>query len=400
MTRLLFWGDAQLESGLTLGHGEYGPGSRAEDQERMLDRIVAIAEEEHVDVVVNLGDSFERPYPAAWATVALHNQVRDLLDKSIEQVILLGNHDLKSAALPTILGVFHDDRVHVSQRPELIAVGDVVFATLPWAPTSRLVAAMQEVPRAELRAIAITALVQTATLLRERCAVEHPDKTPILLVHWSVSGAALPATGSTDDLVTDVVIPWRDLDDLGFTIVACAHIHRVQMIGAGKARTPMFYVGSPIVCNFGEAGYAHGCMLFDTVERELRFIEIPDRAFLTFDVDLTGPGTMALASVLAQAAESGVDGAIVRVRFNGTSTQVAGVDESVVQRKLLEMGARKVFVKTDVVHEIRARVEIDDSVTDVDALDLYVGSLPESDELDGLLADIRDQHVRYLEEAV
>mgnify|MGYP001582440376 FL=1 len=399
MTRVLFWGDAQLESGLTLGHGEYGPGSRAEDQEGMLKRIVDIADEESCDIVVNLGDSFERPYPAPWAIVALKSLVDDLDELDKGQVVLLGNHDMKSPALPTILGVFGSEHVHVSQTPELIAVDDIVFATLPWSPISRLVASMDGVPRGELRQFAIDALVLAAITLRERCAGEHPEKTPILLVHWSVSGSLLPgAAGRVDDLPNDPVIPWQDLDALGFTIVACGHIHRPQMIGAEQgATTPMFYVGSPMINNFGEEGTPHGCFLFDTVARELRFIVIPDRPFLTFDVDLAVADDWAL---LAKASQTELDGAIIRVRFKGTAEQIAAADVSGAQRKLLELGARKVFPKTDVVRSSRARVElIDETVSDVEALELWIGALG-PDEIDpDLLSAIREQHLRYLEEA-
>src|SRR6266568_1562075 len=100
--RILFVGDLQLEAGPSLGTGgEYGEGTRFEDQQLQLNQIVSVAEQRKMQMVCVLGDVFEHRKPSPWAVLAFQEFVRQL--GRTEVVIVRGNHDLKSELLPAAL---------------------------------------------------------------------------------------------------------------------------------------------------------------------------------------------------------------------------------------------------------------------------------------------------------
>lgn len=374
--RILFFGDLQLEAGRELGNGaEYGDGSRFHDQTQVLQQLVRIADDEMVDVVVNLGDTFERPKPSPHAVLAYQAFQRIL--RPVPHIVLLGNHDVRSAALHSIVNVYDGERTTVVTRPQVVNVGEVAFACLPWAPTSTIVAALDGGSRHDVKRLAVDALVKTAQEMRVR--EQHPDTTAwILLGHWAVSGSSLPSGSSVEDLLDEPVIPWQDMDVLGYRLAAFGHIHQPQVIARGSADTPIFYAGSAAVCNWGETGSPHGCWIFDTEANELRFVEIPDRQFV---------------NVYANDADDiDVDGAVVRFAY----LESEGVDENEVRAALVAAGARKVFFKRHAGETVnRARVESAQAeVTPRDAIRLWLESRDVPAETQ---AAMREQHARYVE---
>ena len=398
--KILFFGDLQLEAGRTLGVGDFGEGSRPHDQTLILDRIAETAIGEHVGVVCCLGDLFDRPEPAPWAMLAFQRFVKRLRSEGVELVILLGNHEVKSAELPCVLELYRGDGVTVSLSPRLIPVGDVVFATLPWTPLSVLVAEQGRTPN--LRRDAIELLVKSMQHLRLACASEYPDAAPILLGHWAVSGSTLPSGSAIEERLSEPIIPWDEIDVLGWKLAAFGHIHQPQVIGAGAAGTPIFYVGSPAVSDLGEIGSPHGVWVFDDERDELRFVAIADRAFIDYQTHAIdfGPGVGVGLSPLPSDAPS-VSGAVVRVRYRAEGL---AVDEARVRADLLRMGAHKVFIK-EVDRQVvsRARVtEVSEYISPAEALSLYIRSQgfegPEQD-VKVFLDALHEAHVGYMERA-
>lgn len=396
----LFFADAHLEAGPDLGIGSFGPGSRADDQALVLDRIADTAIAEEVAVVCCLGDVFHTPAPAPWAELAFQAFAAKLRADDIKLIILVGNHEVKSPQLPCVLELYRGEGVIVSLSPRLIPVDETVFATVPWVPLAVLVA--QSGRTSELRREAIDLLAQSIQTLRIMCASEYPTSTPILLGHWGVSGSTLPSGAAVEEMLTEPVIPYGDIDVLGWKLAAFGHIHRPQVIGAGVAETPMFYVGSPAVTRLDEIGSPHGVWVFDDETDELRFLAIEDRAFIDYQTHAIdfGPGVGVGLNPLPADAPS-VSGAVVRVRYRAEGL---AVDESQVRADLLRVGAHKVFIK-EVDRRVVSRARIGDLAEDVslaEAMSLYVTSQgfegPEQDVkafLDALYA----RHAEYIERA-
>lgn len=376
--KILFLSDTQLAAGTELGNGAtYGDGSRFHDQETVLERVDNVARDEGIELSVHLGDVFERREPAPHHIVAVQRWARN-----VNVIFLQGNHDVRSLSIPTALHIFGDSGDDVLDRPGLLPWRDVVFAALPWAPHAD-----------------VEDLVAIAQELRIRCAEELPNLKPILLAHWAISGSTLPSGNAVEELLSEAVIPWTDLDGMGWALVAAGHIHHPQVIAAGEAQTPMFYAGSPMVMNWGEAESPHGVWVYDTEGPDLRFVAIEDRPFRTLRIDFAD------GEDFSQLYERYNDfdperqtfsGSVVRVRYRCDEETAKHVDEALVRQVLLECGATKVLIKGDVERVSRARVEIsDEEIGPTEALELWLAA----NDVDGRADLIREHHIRYLEAA-
>lgn len=365
--KILFTGDLHLEAGRSLGNGaEYGAGSRFQDQVGVLDRIAELARVEDVGAVCVLGDVFDRPIPSPWAILAFHDFVIDL---TCPTYVITGNHDVKNATLPHALRLTTAGDTKLADRPCAL----LPFATLPWTPLSRLVAAGHTDPKAA-----------AAGMLLDIARRMRADGASILLGHWAVSGFGLPAGRSTDDLVSEPVIDAHELAEIGFDVCAFGHIHRPDEHGTYPG---IFYVGSPMPLNFGEAGFDHGVWLYDTDTRALRFRAIPSRPLLTIDAD-TMPSPEGWR----------FDGAIIRYRYQATEQDRP--DENEIREAFLAAGAAKVLVQGEVVRENRSRVEgVDEHVGHEEALRMWFQAQPEDTRIQAVEEALLERHADVVAEA-
>lgn len=400
--KLLLTSDLQLEAGAALGTGEFGAGSRFQDQVDVMSRILELAVKEQVEVVGVLGDVFERSRPAPWAVIAFQSFVRGCVERGIQVLVVSGNHDVSSAALPSALSIFDDPGVSVSLTPSLYPIvfdhASCVIATLPWTPISRLVAAQPNLSRSQLNDLAAAALVESAHLLGDRCAAEYPDLPAILVGHWAISGASTP-TGLSTDLLPEPVIPAEGLATAGFNLVAFGHIHAVQVVTA--VPSAVVYCGSPMVCNWAETESQHGVWIYDTEgDGALRFNPIEDRKFMNLDGAVVSDpsvyrGIGGLDLGVAANHKDVFGGALVRVRYSCTEEEAKLVDEAEVRRLLIGAGAAKVFIKATVERTSRARVaDVAEGIDESAAFEMWLAtqSVP-----DGDLQALRDLHAGYME---
>lgn len=400
--KLLFLSDLQLEAGAPLGTGEYGPGSRFHDQVLVLERIAQLAYDENVEVVGCLGDVFERSRPSPWAILAFQQFVRALRAVDINVLVLQGNHDCRSAALPTALSIFGDTGVDIALTPSLYplygddatdhADPDVVIAALPWTPISRLVAARPNLSRGQLNDLAAAALAESAQVLGARCYDEYPNACPILVGHWAISGATLP-TGLPSEMMPEPVIPLEGLTSAGFRAIFFGHLHQVQVLAQDP---PAVYCGDPQVVNWGEGRSQHGVWLYDTEgEGKLSFKQIEDRPFVMLEptfVEIPGVGM-----AFSEPPTGPLAGALVRVKYTVDEETDRKIDQSKIRADLLTLGARKVFIKATVERAARARVaEVAEGIDDSAAFEMWLAtqSIPEAD-----LQALRDLNAGYEEAA-
>lgn len=394
--KILFLADIHLEAGRDLGNGEFGEGSRFDDQVKVLDRIADVAIEENVTVVAVVGDVFHKPTPLPQSIIAFQKFRDRMLDAGMKMIVIAGNHDVKSAALPTALEIVDD--VTLAQSPRLIPVDDVVFACLPWTPMSVLVA--QEGRSADLRETATELLVRSMQHLALQAASNFPEQIPILLAHWSVSGSSLP-NGLPVDQLSEVVLPWIDIDTLGWKVVALGHIHKPQVFPDGfDAKTPIFYCGSACAKDLGEIHYPHGVWIYDTEDDLLRFEAIEDRPFISYDYSVEEAMSIVGADGMP---EFPFQDAVVRIRWR-QGDDPTRMDEAAVRKAAHELGAHKVFIKEiDKPTASRARLTetIADDVTPADALSLWVAQTDVAGQRNGdgerFLGALRERHLDYVE---
>ena len=384
--KLLCTGDFHLGAGAEYGRAT---GDRLADQERVLERIVKLARDEDVDAMLFAGDAFEKRRPSPEEIHVWQDFVYEATCYANPLVSIDGNHDVIAADVfcAPELAVGNDH----SRAPRVVEIGplsgSVFVATLPWTPPARLVAARSGGDRDELHAEVADLLIETARDLRSQIPA---DRTAILIAHWSVSGAVTP-TGADVGLFREPVLPLAELEQLGFDAIVLGHIHKPQQLGAPSAyvdnegeQPPIFYVGSPMVLNFGEAASEHGVWIFDTGEEELRFVPIEDRPFVTVDVDIpvalanpvgihpTTDTTDIIASAVAE--HFPLTDAVVKIRYRATAEQARRVDHSALRGLCADAGVHKLYaVQPEIVRSDRARVEgVDEQIAPMQALDLWI----------------------------
>lgn len=362
MTRLGAVGDIHFGQGVS----SYGP-QRLQDQADALTQAFRIFKEHGCDAVLIPGDIFEGPTvtPAEYVAFARALEVLD----GMPVVACLGNgrHDLATRpvnALHVFDAMYAPDRLTIRCEPAVVTVAGVQVACLPWTSTAGLVAHRGGGDRSELFADAAELLHATAQDLRDSC-----DGPAVLMLHWSISGATTP-TGMLVDagLFHEPVLDLARLEALGFDAVVASHIHRPQILNLGHDDNsdagPIFYTGSPLPLNHGEASCRHGCWILENdadVGAPLAFHPIESRAFLTLNLGSDNPHD-SIDSALVHAATD----AIVRVRSSVTEEQARRIDHRQIREALA--GAFHVSIEPTILRATRARAHMDDGLTEVDAL--------------------------------
>ncbi len=331
-----------------------------EDQEAVWHRIVDVALERHVDLFLHAGDLVHGPIFTMEQLAAIRRVFARLRVAKIPVAIVTGNsvHDL--AVRPVhALDVFKDyDGIYVSDRPDCLNFDGLDVCTLPWVSPARLLAMSNGEVNHEKAATAMTPMLVN---IAERLYLISRRETPVvLLAHWFIDNTSLP-TGLPVDQMHEPVLPWADLDSIGYDAVIAGHNHHGQRIdNPDLDSTRGIVVGSPQPLNHGEAGYEHGCWIVDVpalAESEVdkgspvpatasgsasaEFVPIESRQFATIDYDDTGWNFD--------------DGAIVRVRYTATEDEARRIDHEQLRRTLIEEGASKVTIEPTLVRAPRAR---------------------------------------------
>lgn len=383
MTRILCLADVHLGVG-----SDYGakPGDRLADQERVLDQIADLVQDERVDHVLIAGDLFHRPKPTPAELLVAQRFLRRL---KVGVTIIPGNHDYASASDPVVLELFAAPNIEVFTAPAVFPLGEVTLALLPWSPPSRVYAQSDE-DRVDASQSVADLLVDVAAGLRAQIT----DGPAVLALHWSVSGA-VSSTGALADEFREPVLSASALEAQGWDAIVCGHLHKRQQLGsAGQA---FFYTGSTGVCDFGEADHAHGVVILD-VETDhspadvgVQFVTLADRPFVTIDrlEDVVTPSDDLLASL---------PGAVVRVRYDASPADLDNVDPDDIRRWLINRGVHRVYqVQRNIIRADRARSStVTDESGPGEAVDAYIASR----SLDDATGEqLRDRTSAYLERA-
>lgn len=252
--RALATGDWHVGAGADYGREA---GDRLRDQEQVLEQIVDLALEREIDAFLIAGDVWHRRRPTPAELLAVARPLRRLRSESAcEIVAIAGNHCVETAELPVALDLF-TDAVAVHRQPGVVMTTVGAIAVLPWTPISRLVAARNGGDRDSLVEEAAALLITLARGLRDEIPADVPA---VLMLHWSVSDAALP-TGISSNELREVVLSLDDLIALEFDAIVCSHLHRQQVL----SELPFIaYTGSPLPVDFAEANVEHGVLLLET----------------------------------------------------------------------------------------------------------------------------------------
>ena len=264
-------------------HGE----SLLSEQREAVDRLVELAQDAEVDLVVIAGDLYDRAIPPADAISLFNEALVRLHDTGAKIVAIAGNHD--SAARVAVAD-------QLLEHAGVTIRGDIARCTRPLrldpddgGPT----VAVYPVPYLEpsLAGPLLGRLDDTdatdasrrfrhhevtdhaTTLIRRHTASLGPVRT-VVVAHTFVAG------GTTSDSERDLTVGNIDLVDMsafdGFDYVALGHLHRDQAFDNGRVA----YSGTPLPYSFSEER--------DT--KSVRIVEMDTRGLCRTEVVPLGVG--------------------------------------------------------------------------------------------------------------
>ncbi|MDX1659148.1 MAG: exonuclease SbcCD subunit D [Nitriliruptorales bacterium] len=243
--------------------------SRADEHRAVLAEIVEIARTRQVDLVLVAGDLFDTATPSPQAERIVYGALLALAETGAHVVVIAGNHDnaRRLAAVEPLLGL---TRIHAGahlRRPEDGGVLDLELA----GEQARIAL----VPFLSQRSIV------KADQLMERDAAEHTgryqerckriingltegfgsDAVNIVLAHLTVTSGK-PVLGGGEraaHTIFDYFVPPQAFPSTAH-YVALGHLHRPHKI---PGACPIWYPGSPLHLDFGEAAGEKAVLLVD-----------------------------------------------------------------------------------------------------------------------------------------
>lgn len=238
--------------------------SRLMEQEKFLDELVAMAEDQQADVIMMAGDVYDSVNPPAAAEGMFYDAAARLSENGRQLVVIAGNHDQPervSAVSPlvsrqgiSLVGLPSSEavRIHIPRTDEI-----AIIAALPYPSEARLSELLAgEGDETELR-LAYSAKV--GMLMRQLASSFQADTVNLAMSHIYVLGG-VESDSERPIQVGGAYTVDPSAMDIGAQYTALGHLHRPQAVkGNGMIR----YSGSPLAYSFSEAGQAKSVMLLD-----------------------------------------------------------------------------------------------------------------------------------------
>jgi exonuclease SbcD len=244
-----------------------GRHDRTAEMREAIDEVVAIADREHVDLVIVAGDVFDRAAPPVEAlSLGLGSLLR--LAEGRPVVVVAGNHDAPELfeALSPLLrqrGVHAIGRIRAPDAGGMLGPEDLgvpaVVAGFPFLREGRVVDFMAETGSwygQYAEKVAAIAAAYNAALI-ERAG---SDLVPILVAHFMVHGVRV-SRSERELHIGDAYTATAQAVPAGPQYVALGHIHAPQPVPG--APVPAEYAGSLLPLDFGEAGERKRVVLVD-----------------------------------------------------------------------------------------------------------------------------------------
>lgn len=238
--------------------------SRLLEQEKFLDELVAMAEDQQADVIMMAGDVYDSVNPPAAAEGMFYDAAARLSENGRQLVVIAGNHDQPervSAVSPlvsrqgiSLVGLPSSEavRIHIPRTDEI-----AIIAALPYPSEARLSELLAgEGDETELR-LAYSAKV--GMLMRQLASSFQADTVNLAMSHIYVLGG-VESDSERPIQVGGAYTVDPSAMDIGAQYTALGHLHRPQAVkGNGMIR----YSGSPLAYSFSEAGQAKSVMMLD-----------------------------------------------------------------------------------------------------------------------------------------
>ena len=333
-----------------------------------------------LDGVVVTGDLFDRarPTPIEHAVAkAILQYAAATCDRHV--LAFPGNHDTtQNAGDPSALSVLDGlDYVQVVERPEVVAYAGLPFGVIPFPRRGALRDWCAKHPESGLDPNDNAAL---SGILRSLALSLRAQGARVLAAHGGVEGATVgvqPRSLHGDVGFTRDVLEQFDAAMLG-------HIHQQQDFGPHVR-----FAGSPIICDYGEAGEPKGGILW-TFADDGAFVGAErltwhGREWDTWAADVEGP--LAIATAL-----EAVPPRAQVVRLRGALEQAALDEVRAAARRAVERGA---LVKDELEVLVPDRaplvMEADEPLTEDEQIRRALGARGADDARQGALLTLHEE---------
>lgn len=293
MVTILHTGDEHIDSDV---HGSVNPttgrNTAWESNYAVARYLAEQAVERRVDAFISSGDEFKTGRPSQEALLMLADAYTPLAEAGIPVLFLDGNHNrtgVTSGHRTVIVTLAEILRARggvaiASAQPELVEVGGIQVATLPWLNKNVVLGASELSPAEGDRQVA-----QWAHEKLEELANGADMSMPLIMAgHVTV---AAPATSYEDvrfgserelsHLFSEPVLDVTRLEQLPFQYGALGHVHTPQTIGGGRYR----YAGSPNRLTFtDEPDTKGGNLVHLDTSTKVEQIATPARVMQTIDL--------------------------------------------------------------------------------------------------------------------
>lgn len=228
--------------------------SLLEDQRYILDRILAVVDEEGPDAVIVAGDVYDKTVPPAEAVQLFDGFLYELARRELSVFVISGNHDSPERIA---FGGRLMDKSGVFLSP--VYGGTVAPVTLEDEHGPLDVWLLPFVKPAHVRRFYPEETIESYTDA-VAAAIAHmaidPARRNILVTHQFVTGAARSdseeiTVGGADNVDAAVFVP--------FDYVALGHIHCPQSVGRDTIR----YCGTPLKYSFSEKDHVKSVTVVD-----------------------------------------------------------------------------------------------------------------------------------------
>lgn len=263
------------------GHG------RAEEHRAVLSEVAGLAEEHAVDVVLVAGDQFDTAAPSAEAEQIVYRALLDLARTGAQVVVVAGNHDnaRRWGAITPLLARSDVHAAATVRRPE---AGGVLELATRSGETARIALVPFLSQRAIVRAEHLMGhdagdntsayAERVRAILAALTAGFTPDAVNVVLGHLTVTGGD-PTLGGGEraaHTIFDYFVPPQSFPSTAH-YVALGHLHLPHRVPGGA---PIWYAGSPLALDFGEAERDHKAALLVAVtpDTPARVEQLPLRA--------------------------------------------------------------------------------------------------------------------------
>ena len=260
---------------LSTGDWHFNSGYDA-DVESSVRQIINYVKENHVDLIANTGDVYERA-----SEPGSRNLAADLLREMAEWapiLIVRGNHDA-----PGDLDIFSKIRskhnIQVHSTPGFIPIEGYGIHTLPWLTKARWQSLHPDASKEEGDKTVSQLLLE---YLKTNVALRSDCKKHILIGHCLIAGAK--AQNHQQMGADGVTLGQYDLEEMGFVAAFLGHIHLKQWIGNS--------------CRYYYRYYYNGSIA------ALEYGETPDKYFSVFDTNSLTPDFIKLNTIHRQDIEA------------------------------------------------------------------------------------------------